>query len=1057
MKKRMLYLILGISLIINMIHCNISYGGEYKEDFLLETYPSNNQEDVERNPLIKFKFKYNTELIDESKITISSDGNIYAADFNQDTWITYDGSTLNIDINSIESVGKSALRANTIYKVKIGEGALKLKNKNKDGTIDEILNKEISLYFITGKNFIQKDNVLRVEKYTSSDEISFDDITNSNNTKLGKDGSVYIHFNREIKWNQWTANPKVKNNKEALKYFKIYKVPEAYKKNKDSNGILYDSEFRYGEKRLNISTNKVEEVDIESVEIVKDGKGKKRVIKITPKKDLILFNKYNIKLSNKDIITDNLEKTLGYNIDKIIWTKKDIDPQNPKWLIDNISLEEKIEIGEGLYKSYAIHGAPNYNEYIDEKKAKPIVLYSDKEIIVNPILSDPLNYVNLSEGYGEDDKSLSRRTIKWYQIEYFFEDGIKKTKLSLYPEKELDSGKYYELNINPGSFVSRSNKKLPTVTLKFVIEGDGAVGIDRGIYKFKIRKEMKGDIVEPIHRPFLITDFNEDDSQIKFDITGYNFAEDIKQLRFVRREINGSEGKTIKVPSADLVFHDVTKITGEIKASAKSEFTKVYSEREDGLTKTSAGVYDVYIDFNRGNSAKLTTENQRFIVKDRPKIVETTPYDKESYFEPESLYKRFDDSEQNGYYIKAVFEDIGGMLELKDKINHEIRVEVVGNSDNLVNNTKALKYEREPVKNEYKTNKFILYIPLIDKLEDGQEYVVHIPEEKIVEYKHKDKNGRVVKLNTEDETELGDNRSYRWTFNTNYSPKAERLYEGSLSEYYDDEYPIAIDGSMFNSKTKVEFRDTSDYTYRADSVRLRDNTLYIYLPRRRRLPVGLYDIVISNGYDYETEMIYGVLSIVEEGDYIPNEDYRVKNENRREIVKGNIDRSSDVLEIKSRYTDRRNMKIDLDELMGREAWVRTIEYSTGTRDSINELELKSKWANTRINNLSLSRDRKERYIELRVGRVEASVSDSLKKKLRGKNIKSNFLEVSGENFDFTSLTIEIPYIQSDGSNLKMLRYDEDMRSFEEIPFTIDLINKKLKGITTKAGIFVIVE
>ncbi len=587
---------------------------------------------------------------------------------------------------------------------------------------------------------------------------------------------------------------------------------------------------------------------------------------------------------------------------------------------------------------------------------------------------------------------------------------------------------------------------------------DSSLNKERGIYKFEVSKVKDGSTVEPIHRPFLITDFNEDDSQIKFDITGYNFAEDIKQLRFVRREINGSEGKTIKVPSADLVFHDVTKITGEIKASAKSEFSKIYSEREDGLTKTSAGVYDIYIDFDKGNSAKLTSEDQRFIVKDRPKIIETTPYDKENYFEPESLYKRFDDSEEDGYYIKAVFEDIGGMLELKDKVNKEgIHVNILGDGGELVDNTKSLKYERETSKNEYKTNKFIVYIPLIDKLEDGQEYEVKILAEKIVEYKYKDKNGKVVKLNTEDETELGDNRSYSWTFNTNYFPKAEKLYEGSLSEYYDDGYPIAIDGSMFNSKTKVEFRDTSDYTYRADSVRLRDDTLYIYLPRRRRLPVGLYDIVISNGYDYETEMVYGVLSIVEEGDYIPNEDYRVKDENRREIVKENIARSSDVLEIKSRYTDRRNMEIDLDELMGREAWVRTIEYSAGTRDSINELELKSKWANTRINNLSLSRDRKERYIELRVGRVEASVSDLLKKKLRGKNIKSNFLEVSGENFDFTSLTIEIPYIQSDGSNLKMLRYDEDMRNFEEIPFTIDLINSKLKGITTKAGIFVIVE
>jgi len=163
------------------------------------------------------------------------------------------------------------------------------------------------------------------------------------------------------------------------------------------------------------------------------------------------------------------------------------------------------------------------------------------------------------------------------------------------------------------------------------------------------------------------------------------------------------------------------------------------------------------------------------------------------------------------------------------------------------------------------------------------------------------------------------------------------------------------------------------------------------------------------------------------------------------------------LELSSRYTDNRYLEIDLDELMGSNTWVRSIEYPISYRDSLGELRLKSKWANASINSLRLSNNYDERYIELRVGKVEPSIADILKKKLVGKNIKSNFIEVSGANFDFTNLTIEIPYFDSDGSRLRILRYDESNRRFEEIPYIIDLINGRVKGMSSKPGIFVIVQ
>ena len=236
-----------------------------------------------------------------------------------------------------------------------------------------------------------------------------------------------------------------------------------------------------------------------------------------------------------------------------------------------------------------------------------------------------------------------------------------------------------------------------------------------------------------------------------------------------------------------------------------------------------------------------------------------------------------------------------------------------------------------------------------------------------------------------------------------------------------------------------------------------NDRLYIYLPRYPRLPIGLYDIIISNGYNYDTEMVHGVLSVVEQGDYIPNEEYRVKEDSSIGIVKETIKTSKDTLELKEKNTYKGKLEINLDELMGSEVWVRSIEYPTKKSDYLEELILKSKWTNVVIKKLKLHKDANEDQIELRVGRVESSLSDIIKRQIVNNNVKSNFIEISGENFDFDNLSIEIPYFESDGIGLKMLRYDEGTRTFEDIKFTRDLVEGKLRGFSQKPGIFVIVD
>jgi len=606
----------------------------------------------------------------------------------------------------------------------------------------------------------------------------------------------------------------------------------------------------------------------------------------------------------------------------------------------------------------------------------------------------------------------------------------------------LTKDTYYNIYIPSGFFFNQSRSS-DSINYPFTTNGEGINITQRGIYKFEVTN--KKEIVGSYDRPFLITDFTPTNKNMEFTITGYNFSSDIKQLRFVREKDN----KTITIPRKtgnieNLKFHDITKITGTMDDEAKKEFAKVINDKECKKTYTNAGVYDIYIDFEIGNSATIHKVEQRVIVKDRPKVIDTTPRDEHDYFDPEILYEKFTNPEEKGYYIKVVFEDIGSTLKMKDSISHGIQVNVIGDKTNLIDKNKQIIYKRELSTNKYSTNRFNIYIPLIDKLDDNQKYEVYIPEDSIVEYS---------------DIETEQNRCYKWTFSTNYFPKAERLYEGSIPEYYDWNYPIVIDGSMFHDDTFVEFRNMNGKYYSPSSIDIRNNnsTMYIYLPRNRRLPVGVYDIIVSNGNSYETQMVYGVFSVVEEGDYIPNEEYRVKDDSSTGMVKGNIGKSKDVLELSSKYTDNRYLEIDLDELMGSNTWVRSIEYPISYRDSLGELRLKSKWVNVSIDSLRLSNNYDERYIELRVGKVEPSMADILKKKLVGKNIKSNFIEVSGSNFDFTNLTIDIPYFDSDGNRLRILRYDESNRRFEDVPYIIDLINGKVKGMSSKPGIFVIVQ
>lgn len=1294
---------------------------ETHEDTYLSTTDKkiDNQEKIVTNPVIQIKFNYKLDkksLIKNKIKLTSNDGESFVID-HKDIWINHDdhtnisdrnefgGKVLKIDLNSKRNSGKYPLRKNTLYKLTIEQSAVRL---NQTNNYNETTNKEIKIHFITGEEEIIPKEYSSISGY-SSDRLKTDDITSLaelftrtqlgkiNNT-IGRDGkSIYIHMNEDLRWNtdkltnnsNDNVNGKISLNKEYLKHFKFYVLPKAY----ETDEVLkQDKEFRYNDqKETQFKTSqKMVELEIESVDILSEGRGKTKIIKVTPKENLKFYNMYYLKLDDKDIITDVYGRMLKENIDKYIWSSNDAPTDAPTWTRDSsgdpyesnnqITAEEIINNtntpDNQSVSAWRLYGVPKYNEYINDKnREKPIIMYVDSEVIPNPKYHSNKMYPNIytSSIYREDtfnkislieefaDTQKNKHEIKWYKLEYYTDaNGNKKTKISLYPKGELDSGKPYQLDIPKDVFVNRSGQSVDKdLKLKFIIEGDKTK--NRGIYSLAYVGYAK---------PVSVYD---NIPSLTLDIKGFNFTEDIKQIRFR----NETTGKEIILPKkynslVNIEFINVDNIKATLSGDALKEFREKYS----------GGTYKIYIDFESGNPA-ISLENgntaNKLVIYEKPYVIETKPNKDDWYFDKGDLYKAFTNG-KSGNYLTIVFDNINNRLQKNANINlNDFKFYKNGEPDtSLIDQNRPIEYEgfsdgtntinfdiktsstkkeqietgytsaklylnddkyevgddikitlfdadlnlntngieettvtvtigdevkevelsetardtgrfegrieawassstenRDKIQVKYKErqsangsiegeviadaeikakvdyrrkaqlyvdkdlyskdeyvniivensskNKFStiketldvvvkfegqdpqtitltetgentgvfekkdklnhigqfevtysyteeigsgnvgkakIYIPINDSLEDGTIYVAKIPEG-IVTYS---------------ENEISDvlNRSndkYEWNFKTIVPSNVDKSFTGSVPEDYDEDYPIVLTGNNFNKQTRVYFRDTSgrEYEGKVELPTTDGKVLNVYLPYgRNKLKVGLYDIVVENTKDTKQVIEYGVLSVVPRGEFVPNEEFVQKdrdtsgNNIREGDLKKYIKTSYDTLDLSSRYTDYAEVELDLDEIMGEEVWSRNISYKGYRNDTINRLITKSKWSDITLTNVTLDTNSSNRDIIIRVGRTPANIEDNIKKKITGKILKSNFIEVGGENYTASRLNLSIPFKESNGKNLKLLRYDEATRRVTEIKLddrNIDNVNKRIniELANETRGVFVVVE
>ena len=740
-KSRVISMVLAIFMIIGLLPADlieaagvdwieyVDFSTDHKEKYIS---PSNrridNQENVAINPVIKIKFR---NELDPSKLVKSrvklksNDGDYFVLD-EEDMWINHNdhtdpadraelgGKVLKIDLNTVLKSGKYPLRKNTLYKLTLEKGAVSLIKPDIRG---DKTNEEIDIHFITGKNEgqITFKNNLGVNRY-SSDKTPNDNITNLIDTKLGseessigRDGkSIYIHMDEEIRWNtdkltnnsNSSVNDKISLNKEYFKHFKFYRLPKAYE---TEAGGKIDKEMRYdtGKNVQFKPGEKMVELDIESIDILTTGNKNSKILKITPKEDLRFYNMHYLKLDDSNIITDIYGRKLKENIDKYIWTTNRNTNEVPNWVLDDsgdpyspydpnkkqIRAEEIINnTNTPSNKSVAtwrLYGVPKYNEHIDIKdKEKPIILYVDDEVIPNPKYY-PKTHPNVNSSAIYNDWNLSnivlreehgvagrdRHEIKWYKLEYYKDyKGKIKTKISLYPKGELDAGKPYELKVSNEAFVTRNGKEMSdSLNLKFIIEGEQAK--KRGIYSVGYTGSLSIYDASP---------------SLKLDIKGFNFTEDIRNIRLT----NTVTGQSILLNKSDfdINFINVDHMEVTLRLSGLNKIRR----------KGYGGTYGIYIGFGGGSgtdtAGPVGSGNNIFTIYERPYVLDTFPKANDLKVVKEELFTTLEGG-KSGNYLTVEFDNIGGMLKAcgTTEIDDFVLSDEAGNS--LIDREKQVVFE----------------------------------------------------------------------------------------------------------------------------------------------------------------------------------------------------------------------------------------------------------------------------------------------------------------------------------------------------------------------------
>lgn len=399
------------------------------------------------------------------------------------------------------------------------------------------------------------------------------------------------------------------------------------------------------------------------------------------------------------------------------------------------------------------------------------------------------------------------------------------------------------------------------------------------------------------------------------------------------------------------------------------------------------------------------------------------------------------------YYAEVMMEDFAESFRLENDAQKFIKFHEKGKTELLNDPKKPLILERQK---DGEVKLVRVFIPLVRRLEEAKEYEWEISPSKFGYYQLKSEVGR--------EKEDFLNHGYKTYFSTNIVPVATRQYEGSVPEEYDPNYPIIIEGEKgfidYNQLTKVYFIDGAGGRWEPDKIEISEENgiqrLTIYLPSRRKLPVGVYDILISNGGKYRKELSYAVFSVVKKTGEVPNEITKLKLVSKGVEVISERQSSKDHITVKNTSTVH---EINMDQLIGKMPRTVKVTVPIGTTSPI--LKLNSVYGNMVLDGIQPFFPSAKELI-LQYGRPSAAEVSELRKELRGKGVCLEFVSLSDLNFSFTTGTLVLKFTGLSVENITMMRYDPDGFTFVPVFSQVDEVNRTVSAAINQQGIYVAV-
>jgi len=329
-----------------------------------------------------------------------------------------------------------------------------------------------------------------------------------------------------------------------------------------------------------------------------------------------------------------------------------------------------------------------------------------------------------------------------------------------------------------------------------------------------------------------------------------------------------------------------------------------------------------------------------------------------------------------------------------------------------------------------------LYVP-IKELRPQTTYIVNIKPE-IIQF-----------------SETEGNQAVTWRFTTMAIPSVHSISPGSVGENYDERKPVLIHGDNFNINNNVTVKFNDGLAYRVEVKTDAQNKKYlqVLLPRgSKRLEPGIYNVTVQNS-EACGQTLYGALSVVAStnGD-IFREGQKIRTD-YRSSQGASVRVIDNAISLKSGYKRIDYLQLDADYLLGEYRLSRLIRLDDDT--TYRELEALSRWVVCNFFDLRM-KDYRDDLAVIRTGRVAPVLTGGLYKEIQPFKACSPFIEVSLHNVRLDQYNLRIPFNPQECMRFKVLRYDEELRTWNEHPAYISRWDHWAELSHNQSGIYVVV-